>query len=151
VRARGRENARRTADQRGTGLPVLAALISHLAAAARTSLPILRMALHPGVCRLTAVGYAAALYWRLGLTWTGLGWWAGCVSVDFVGRKRELSRVEGALGGHARLVLVVGDAGLAMPVNWVGAMAKRSWFRRDRTPEKRKVGGSTPTLTTSPG
>ena len=38
----------------------------------------------------------------------------GCVtgSVAFVGRERELSRLEGALGGEARLVLVVGDAGV---------------------------------------
>jgi DNA-binding CsgD family transcriptional regulator/tetratricopeptide (TPR) repeat protein len=34
------------------------------------------------------------------------------VSVGFVGRERELSRVEGALGGDARSVLVVGDAGV---------------------------------------
>jgi ATP/maltotriose-dependent transcriptional regulator MalT len=33
-------------------------------------------------------------------------------SVGFVGRERELSRLEGALGGDARLVLVVGDAGV---------------------------------------
>lgn len=33
-------------------------------------------------------------------------------SVGFVGRERELSRLEGALGGAARLVLVVGDAGV---------------------------------------
>ena len=32
--------------------------------------------------------------------------------VGFVGRERELSRLEGALGGDARLVLVVGDAGV---------------------------------------
>ena len=32
--------------------------------------------------------------------------------VGFVGRERELSRVEGALGGDARLVLVAGDAGV---------------------------------------
>jgi hypothetical protein len=33
-------------------------------------------------------------------------------SVGFVGRERELSHLEGALGGDARLVLVVGDAGV---------------------------------------
>jgi DNA-binding CsgD family transcriptional regulator/tetratricopeptide (TPR) repeat protein len=33
-------------------------------------------------------------------------------SVGFVGRERELSRLEGALGSDARLVLVVGDAGV---------------------------------------
>ena len=32
--------------------------------------------------------------------------------MGFVGRERELSRLEGALGGDARLVLVVGDAGV---------------------------------------
>ena len=52
------------------------------------------------------------MYWWLGLTWTDLGWWAWCVPVGFVGRERELSLVEGALGGDARLVLVVGDAGV---------------------------------------
>src|SRR5580700_1251502 len=40
------------------------------------------------------------------------GWWAGCVSVGFVGREVELSRLLAALGGDARLVLVVGDAGV---------------------------------------
>ena len=33
-------------------------------------------------------------------------------SVGFVGRERELARLEGALGGDARLILVVGDAGV---------------------------------------
>src|SRR5262249_20103779 len=32
--------------------------------------------------------------------------------VAFVGRERELSRLMSALGGHARLVLIVGDAGV---------------------------------------
>lgn len=32
--------------------------------------------------------------------------------VGFVGRERELSRLEGALAGDPRLVLVVGDAGI---------------------------------------
>jgi predicted ATPase len=32
--------------------------------------------------------------------------------VAFVGRERELSRLLGALGGGARMVLVVGDAGV---------------------------------------
>jgi ATP-dependent Clp protease ATP-binding subunit ClpA len=32
--------------------------------------------------------------------------------VGFVGREAELSRLLGALGGDARLVLVVGDAGV---------------------------------------
>ena len=49
-----------------------------------------------------------------GLTGWGWGWWAGCVPglVGFVGRERELSRLARALGGDARLVLVVGDAGV---------------------------------------
>ena len=48
------------------------------------------------------------------LTWTRQGWWAGDVAgpVAFVGRERELSRLLGALSGHARMVLVVGDAGV---------------------------------------
>jgi hypothetical protein len=33
-------------------------------------------------------------------------------SVGFVGRERELSRLRAALGGDARLLLVVGDAGV---------------------------------------
>jgi DNA-binding CsgD family transcriptional regulator/tetratricopeptide (TPR) repeat protein len=43
-----------------------------------------------------------------------MGWWAGCVAgpPSFVGREGELSRLLGALGGDARLVLVVGDAGV---------------------------------------
>ena len=49
-----------------------------------------------------------------GIDRTGPGWWAGWVtgSVGFVGRERELSSLQGALGGDARLVLVVGDAGV---------------------------------------
>lgn len=44
----------------------------------------------------------------------GGGWWAAEVArpVGFVGRERELARLEGALTGDARLVLVVGDAGI---------------------------------------
>ena len=44
----------------------------------------------------------------------GAGWWAGRVAwrVAFVGRERELKRLMGALGGDARLVLIVGDAGV---------------------------------------
>jgi len=47
-----------------------------------------------------------------GLVLTGLGgtWWAG--SVAFVDRVGELSQLVGALGGDARMVLVVGDAGV---------------------------------------
>jgi DNA-binding CsgD family transcriptional regulator len=41
------------------------------------------------------------------------GWWHGRMAglAGFVGREDELSRLLGALGGDARLVLVVGDAG----------------------------------------
>ena len=43
-----------------------------------------------------------------------MGWWAGRVGgeVGFVGRERELSGLRAALGGDARLLLVVGDAGV---------------------------------------
>src|SRR5690242_5772415 len=43
-----------------------------------------------------------------------MDWWAGrvTVSVVFVGRGRELSRLRAALGGEAQLLLVVGDAGV---------------------------------------
>ena len=40
-----------------------------------------------------------------------MGWGDGR-PVGFVGRERELSRLDGALSGDARLVLVVGDAGI---------------------------------------
>ena len=45
-----------------------------------------------------------------GLTWAGAGWWAVNMAepAGFVGREGELSRLLGALGGDARLVLVVG-------------------------------------------
>ena len=41
-------------------------------------------------------------------------WWAGRMGgpVAFVGREGELSRLAGALAGDARMVLVVGDAGV---------------------------------------
>src|SRR6516164_5574449 len=49
-----------------------------------------------------------------GIDQRGTGWWAGHMAglVGFVGRESELSRLLGALGGDARLVLVVGDAGV---------------------------------------
>jgi len=49
-----------------------------------------------------------------GIDQRGTGWWAGHMPglVGFVGREAELSRLLGALGGDARLVLVVGDAGV---------------------------------------
>ena len=47
------------------------------------------------------------------MTPRGAGWWAVNMAgpAGFVGREGELSRLLGALGGEARLVLVVGDAG----------------------------------------
>ena len=47
------------------------------------------------------------------MTSRGAGWWAVNMAgpAGFVGREGELSRLLGALGGDARLVLVVGDAG----------------------------------------
>src|SRR6516225_6686827 len=54
-----------------------------------------------------------------GLGWAGIdrpggGWWAVSMAGPgaFVGREGELSRLVGALGGDARLVLVTGDAGV---------------------------------------
>src|SRR6516165_251714 len=49
-----------------------------------------------------------------GLTRLSAGWWAGCMAAPagLVDREGELSRLLGALGGDARLVLVVGDAGV---------------------------------------
>jgi AAA ATPase domain len=43
-----------------------------------------------------------------------VGWWCGRVAGAgvFVGRERELARLQTALGEQARLVLVVGDAGI---------------------------------------
>jgi DNA-binding CsgD family transcriptional regulator len=57
----------------------------------------------------------------------GSGWWAGCVagSVGFVGRERELSRLEGALEGDARLLLVTGDAGVGK-TRFVGEGLRRA-------------------------
>ena len=46
-------------------------------------------------------------------------------SVGFVGRERELSRLAGALGGDARLVLVVGDAGVGK-TRFVGEGMRRA-------------------------
>jgi DNA-binding CsgD family transcriptional regulator len=49
-----------------------------------------------------------------GIDGRGVGWWAGGMAgpAGFFGRGSELSRLLGALGGDARLVLVVGDAGV---------------------------------------
>ena len=43
-----------------------------------------------------------------------MGWWATRVggSAAFVGRDRELSRLRTVVGGDARLLLVMGDAGV---------------------------------------
>ena len=59
----------------------------------------------------------AATWWFgcvRGLTWGGVGWWAWWVagSVGFVGREGELSRLQVAVGGDTRMLLVVGDAGV---------------------------------------
>ena len=45
---------------------------------------------------------------------TGVGWWCGRMAGTgvFVGREGELSRLQSALAERARLVLVVGDAGI---------------------------------------
>ena len=42
-----------------------------------------------------------------GIDWRGAGWWAGCMAgpAGFFGRGSELSRLLGALGGDARLLL----------------------------------------------
>jgi DNA-binding CsgD family transcriptional regulator/tetratricopeptide (TPR) repeat protein len=63
-----------------------------------------------------------------GLTRPGLGWWAGRVTgpVIFVGREGELSRLQGALGGNARVVLVVGDAGVGKTCFVAEGMARAS-------------------------
>src|SRR5215472_8196764 len=44
----------------------------------------------------------------------GIGWWAGRMAglAGFAGRERELARLRAALSGDARLLLVVGDAGV---------------------------------------
>jgi DNA-binding CsgD family transcriptional regulator/tetratricopeptide (TPR) repeat protein len=74
--------------------------------------------------RSFAVGCATGVWvssgrWRWWPGWVGLtgrlgAWWGGCMrgSGAFVGRMGELSRLAGALGGDARMVLVTGDAGV---------------------------------------
>src|SRR5215831_6290904 len=61
--------------------------------------------------RLVVCGRGAA---GRGLTWAGVGWWAGGVAgvAGFVGRDRELSGLRAAVGAGTRLLLVVGDAGV---------------------------------------
>ncbi len=47
-------------------------------------------------------------------------------SVAFVGRARELSSLRGALGADARMLLVVGDAGVGKTrFVWEGSAAER--------------------------
>ena len=50
----------------------------------------------------------------VGIDLAGGAWWGGRMAapVAFFGREGELSRLLAALGGDARLVLVVGDAGV---------------------------------------
>ena len=52
--------------------------------------------------------------WRAGIDLQGVGWWAWRMAgpVRFVGRDGELSQLLHALAGDARVVLVVGDAGV---------------------------------------
>src|SRR5580692_11320320 len=63
---------------------------------------------------------------REGVDRAGAGWWAVNMArpVRFVGREGELSRLLGALGGEARLVLVVGDAGAGKTRFVTEAMAR---------------------------
>ena len=71
--------------------------------------------------------WGAASGWGWVIDRIGRGWWAGGVagSVGFVGRERELSSLRGALGGDARLVLVVGDAGVGK-TRFVGEGMRRA-------------------------
>ena len=67
-----------------------------------------------GQHRLLTLGRVRCYGCEEGLTWVGVGWWAGCMAgvAGFVGRKRELAFLRAALGGDTRMVLVVGDAGV---------------------------------------
>src|SRR3974390_3045757 len=58
--------------------------------------------------------WASSFRRRGGLTARVAGWWAGRMAgpAGFVGRESEMSRLLEALGGDARAVLVVGDAGV---------------------------------------
>jgi DNA-binding CsgD family transcriptional regulator/tetratricopeptide (TPR) repeat protein len=64
---------------------------------------------------------------RWGLTGWLAGWWAGLVegSGGFVGRRGELARFQGVLAGDARLLLVVGDAGVGK-TRFVGEAMRRA-------------------------
>src|SRR6516165_5839479 len=61
---------------------------------------------HPGLIGLPTAA--------VGIDRAGVDWWAGRMAgpTDFIGREGELSRLLAALGTEARLVLVVGDAGV---------------------------------------
>jgi hypothetical protein len=67
-----------------------------------------------GQHRLLTLGRVWCYGCEEGLTWVGVGWWAGCMArvAGFVGRKRELAFLRAALGGDTRMVLMVGDAGV---------------------------------------
>jgi DNA-binding CsgD family transcriptional regulator/tetratricopeptide (TPR) repeat protein len=58
---------------------------------------------------------------------TGVGWWCGRMAGTgaFVGREGELSRLQSALAERARLVLVVGDAGIGK-TRFVGEGLRRA-------------------------
>jgi len=78
-----------------------------------------QMGTYPGLMWPPAPTPAASATCRplpaeIGIDWRSAGWWAGYMAgpAGFVGRGSELSRLLGALGGDARLVLVVGDAGV---------------------------------------
>jgi DNA-binding CsgD family transcriptional regulator/tetratricopeptide (TPR) repeat protein len=60
------------------------------------------------------VGGSAGWLLCAGIDRRDADWWAGLVegSVVFVGRGRELDRLQDALAGDVRLLLVVGDAGM---------------------------------------
>jgi DNA-binding CsgD family transcriptional regulator len=61
-----------------------------------------------------AAGNGALHCPRVGIDLVGVAWWGWHMAapVAFVGRESELSRLLAALAGDARLVLVVGDAGV---------------------------------------
>ena len=66
-------------------------------------------AIESGLARALVPGIGQSRVERVGAAWC-----AGRMAAPaaFVGRERELSRLTGALGGDARLMLVVGDAGV---------------------------------------
>ena len=68
------------------------------------------------------------------------GWWAWPVagSAGFVGRERELSRLHEAVVGDARLVLMIGDAGIGK-TRFVAEGMRRA-DRSDEAPLAQHVG-----------